>query len=307
MLACRDKDHDVLWSLVEWHLTQHARAGLLVSPHTRASYRTGVRQLVTHAAENAWTLLAPRRTDTQGWVNRLLAEGKSVATVRSRVAAGRVLYAALREVDATQGAPFEGVRVPRDARHPLEKNAPYPRRRMEEVLERARDRVREDPAHADRHLQTWVLLLLLAHTGLRIDEALKLGWADLRLDEDDARLVVRSGKGRKSREVPVSPRLAGALERYRTSRASWAHGAFLFPYRTWRGAAYHVRPLFEREDGSNDFRGFHAIRKFMGSRLYESVGDFTAVAEVLGHASVDTTRGYVRVGVERARKAVADW
>ncbi|WP_170928454.1 tyrosine-type recombinase/integrase [Deinococcus hopiensis] len=49
---------------------------------------------------------------------------------------------------------------------------------------------------------------MLAHTGVRIDETLSLGWRGVDLGEDDARLVVRSGKGRKSREVPVSPRRA---------------------------------------------------------------------------------------------------
>ncbi|SMB77743.1 tyrosine-type recombinase/integrase [Deinococcus hopiensis] len=306
--ACAEKDAEVLWEIVEWYLTQHAQAGLLVSPHTQLSYRTGTRQLVAFMAEHAWNVLSPEREDVQGYVNSLLASGKSIATVQARAAAGRTLYAALREVDATKAVPFEGLRVPKDRRHPLEKNAPYPRRRMEDVLEKARDQVGRDPKRAARHLEVWALLLLLAHTGLRIDEALSLGWRDVHLDEDDARLVVRSGKGRKSREVPVSPRLAAALIRFQALPRSKRHvGDQLFPYRTWRGAAYHVKPLFQREDGSNDFRGFHAIRKFMGSRLYDTLGDFTAVAEVLGHASVDTTRGYVRVGVNRAKKAVADW
>ena len=306
--ACAEKDADALWSLVEWYLTQHAQAGLLVSPHTRASYRTGVRQLVAFMGDHAWNVVSPEREDAQGYLNALLASGKSIATVQSRAAAGRTLYAALREVGASKATPFEGLRVPKDRRHPLEKNAPYPRRRMEEVLEQARDRVGSDPKRSARHLEVWALLLLLAHTGLRIDEALSLEWRDVRLDEDDVALTVRSGKGRKSREVPISPRLAATLGRFQALPRSKRQGLDrLFPYRTWRGAAYHVRPLFEREDGTNDFRGFHAIRKFMGSRLYDTLGDFTAVAEVLGHASVDTTRGYVRVGVNRARNAVSEW
>ncbi|WP_084047403.1 site-specific integrase [Deinococcus hopiensis] len=180
-----------MWEIAEWYLTQHAQAGLLVRPHTRMSYRTGVRQLTTFMAEHAWTVLSPERENVQGYVNSLLASGKSIATVQARAAAGRTLYATLREVGATKAVPFEGSRVPKDRRHPLEKNAPYPRRRMEDVLEKARDQVSRDPKRSARHLEVWALLLLLAHTGVRTDEALSLRWRGGHLGEDDARLMVR--------------------------------------------------------------------------------------------------------------------
>lgn len=308
--ACAEKDAEALWSLVEAYLTQHAQSGVLISRHTLLSYRTGVRQLVDHMTNRAWKVLGPEREDAQGWVGDLIASGKSISTVQARVAAGITLYKALRWAGATKAVPFEDVRLPRDRRHPLEKNAPYSESLVAGVLTRARDAYGEadTPAKRSRQLEVWALLLVLTHSGLRIDEALSLRWPDVDAGDDEPHLVVQSGKGRKSRVVPISPRLADALHAYRGAARTRRHREdYIFPYRTWQGAAYHVRPLFARRDGGNDFRGFHAFRKYMGSRLYEALGDFVAVAEVLGHANVNTTRGYVRVGVRRARQAIREW
>ncbi|MEF2280270.1 tyrosine-type recombinase/integrase [Deinococcus sp. YIM 134068] len=308
--AARDKDAGTLWLLAEAYLTLHGEAGALLSAHTRRSYRTGVRLFVAHAGAGAWNLLRPERDLAQTWVNELLLrQGRSIGTVRSRVAAAALLYRALRWAGATQATPFEDVVLPRDRRHPLEKNPPY----SEAVLERVYARLRAGteaapPRTRTRWLQTRLLVLLLAHSGLRIQEALDLTWADVDLTELD--LTVRSGKGRRSRLVPLTPPLAHALRAARLLPRRRTHrGDRVFSFRDRASAAYHVAPLFAQEDGDGgtDWRGFHAFRKAMGSRLYEELGDFVAVAEVLGHADVNTTRGYVRVGHRRAKRAMGTW
>ncbi|WP_052352030.1 tyrosine-type recombinase/integrase [Deinococcus pimensis] len=142
----------------------------------------------------------------------------------------------------------------------------------------------------------------------RTHEHLALTWDDVHLDTPHPTLIVRSGKGRKSRRVPLSDRLRDALSAYRPLPRRTSHqDAYLLPYRTWAGAARHLRPLFDRDDGGSDRRGFHAFRNSMGTRLYDQLEDFVAVAEILGHVKIDTTRAYVRVGQGRARKALRGW
>ena len=56
-----------------------------------------------------------------------------------------------------------------------------------------------------------LLMLLQWRAGLRVSEALALEAADLSLDTGQPTIRVRSGKGRRSRIVPVHPELQNAL------------------------------------------------------------------------------------------------
>lgn len=307
--AASVKDAEALWALCEAYLAQHSTAGVLVSPHTIRNYRSSIRTFLAYAESHAWNLLRPDRDTAQRWIGDQLAGGAKIGTVRARVAAAAMLYRALRWADATTSSPFQDVIVPRDGEHPLDKNPPY----SDDVLQRVMSRVQHDvhtlsDRRRARAVEVWALLLLLLHSGLRVSEVLALRWEDLQLDTPEPLLLVRAGKGRKSRTVPVSDRLTHALRAYRVLPRSRAHrGTYVLPYRTWPGAAKHLRPYFDRADGTSDWRGFHAFRKSMGTRLYEQLEDFVAVAEILGHAKVDTTRAYVRVGSTRARKALRTW
>ncbi|WP_102128460.1 tyrosine-type recombinase/integrase [Deinococcus planocerae] len=314
--ACAVKDAGVLWSLTEAHLGLYGASGLLASPHTFSAYRTGVRQFAEHAEANALNLLRLSQDDAQAYVLALLAQGRKVATVRGKVAAASALYRALRWAGATEAQPFVGVRVPKDHEHPLTKNPPYSAAVLRRVMGGVEERLlaARGPERVTL-LRARTLLLLLSHTGLRIQEALDLAWDDVHLDEDDPSLTVRRGKGRRSREVMLSDRLVSALrtERGLPRRRSHAAGMVL-PFRTRAAATRLLRPLFDRPgefDGRGqpvtDWRGCHAFRKHTGTRLYEALGDFAAVAEVLGHADINTTRAYVRVAGGRAGKVMRDW
>ncbi|MDR6219016.1 site-specific integrase [Deinococcus soli (ex Cha et al. 2016)] len=306
--AVAEQDHAAVWELVEAFMAFRSQSGVLTSVHTLRSYRTGVRQFLEYAAEHAVNVLRPGRDDAQRYINALVAGGKKVLTVRSRVAAAVTLYKALRWAEATEANPFEETFAPQDRMHALEKVPPYQERVVRRVLAAAQERIAQaQPDELDRATAVHTLLVVLAHGGLRIDEALNLEWKDIRLEDDELRLVVRSGKGRKSREVPLSRSAVEALRAYRALPRTRKHPPRkVFPFASRSSAMYHVRPLFD-EHGVTDWRGFHALRKYMGSRLYENLEDFAAVAEVLGHANVNTTKAYVRVGNERARKVLRDW
>ncbi|WP_412030409.1 tyrosine-type recombinase/integrase [Deinococcus yunweiensis] len=312
--ACAQKDAGELWSLTEAHLGLYGSSGVLVSPHTLSAYRTGVTQFVAYAGANALNVLRPDLDDAQAWVLHLLERFK-IATVRGRVAAAAALYRALRWAGATDSTPFSGVRIPKDHEHPLTKNPPYSPAVLRRVFARVDDALLHTTGpERSRLLAARTLLLLLAHTGLRIQEALDLAWADVHLDEDEPYLTVRSGKGRKSRTVGLSDRLTSALRMAQglPRRRSHASGMVL-PFRTRAAATNLLRPHFERdgvdEHGHplSDWRGCHAFRKATGTRLYEALGDFAAVAEVLGHADINVTRSYVRIAGGRAHKVMRDW
>ncbi|SMB78345.1 tyrosine-type recombinase/integrase [Deinococcus hopiensis] len=293
MEAARDKNAEVLWDLTAAYLTTLGQVGITLSPHTLRSYRTGVRQFLTHAEERAWNLLRPRRNDAAFWIASLTAntdapQKKAASTVRSRVAAANALYAALRWAGATEAHPFEDVKQPRDRTDAISKRPPYRETTVHRALAAAERENRTDLR---------VLILLTAHAGLRIEEALTLTWKDI--DAVNRRITVR-GKGDKRRIVGMSGTLEDALR----AHAGQGKDGRLFTFRYRSGAVYHLRRLMEAEGLT--WAGFHAYRKFNGTLLYKRTRDFARVARHLGHSNVNTTRAYVEVPADDLASELAD-
>ena len=191
--------------------------------------------------------------------------------------------------------------MPKDRTSGLVKRPPYSEDEVAEVLERA-------------GVQERFLLFLICHAGLRIREALDLGWADL--DEAGRRIHVVSGKGRKARLVAMSGSLARASRAYRarfgpggsehTDGKRRTGGEMVFRYKTYMGAKHHLDMAFRL--AGVPFRGFHPGRKYAGTRLVKQLRDFARVAAHLGHASVDTTRkGYAELPSDDLKGELDGW
>ncbi len=284
--AAHERDLEELWSLAEAFLAVHGPAGALVSSHTLRAYKTSLRQYLEYAGAHALNVLRPRRAGGQLWVNSLAQAGKSPATVQVRLAGGRLLYAALRWVNATDADPFADARPPRDPTPPWDKRGPYEEDEVARLLE-----------HAEGDLLA--LLLLCAHAGLRIGEALQVRWADVDLER--RRVRVRAGKGGKTRVVVMSrtlqaalrdlPRAAGTIYIVRAKNTDAARERL---ERLCRRAG--VRP-----------RGFHALRHYAGTRLFRQTGNLDAAARQLGHAQLETTRVYAKWSDDSLDASVGEW
>lgn len=303
--AARDRDAAALSDLTAAYLGHLGSSGVLTSPKTLSAYRLGVRQYVDYTGTHAVGILRPGRHDAQGYVAAMLAAGRAPEGVQLKVAAARCLYRALRWAGATEADPFRDVRIPKDHTTGLEKRPPYTEADIERVLDIAAE-------------HDGLLLLLTAHAGLRVSEALGLNWNDL--DLAGARVRV-TGKGRKTRTVPMSARLIAAAEAYRTlygpggeAHSHDAQGPLrrttprlrVFRYATVQNATQAMRRTFIQAGVS--WRGFHAARKYAGTRLLGETGDLATVAAFLGHASVDTTRdSYAAVASDAAAPALRNW
>jgi integrase/recombinase XerC len=290
--AAQQHDAATLWQLTEAFIVRTGAAGAHVSPHTLRAYQRGVRDLV--AAWRHENLLHPSREAGQGWLRQLEAGGKTPATVRVRLAAGRALYAALVHAGATSDAPFTSAKPARDTTAPWDKRTPYTAAEVEALARVAGPEER-------------VLVLLGAHAGLRISEALALSGGDVTAGAGPrgGELIVRYGKGGKQRRVPISPSLASAIAALQAARPGLSSGQPVLHFRH----ALEARRCLERLAHAADvpYRGYHALRHACGTRLMRQTGDLEVVARVLGHASIETTRIYAKWDDERAAAAVATW
>ncbi|WP_407543347.1 site-specific integrase (plasmid) [Deinococcus radiomollis] len=282
MTAARDKDRDALWSLTEAYLVLNGASGTGVSPRTLRAYRWAIDRFLTYAGEQAFNLLSPASGDGVRFIRTVEAAGLSPASTRVQLAGVRLLYSALRWAEATQGSPFADVKPVRDRTAAWDKRAPYSGSDVQTLVDGADARMR-------------ALLLLCAHAGLRISEALALEWEDVQLDGTE--LIVRSGKGGKQRRVVLGRSLMNALGHLGTQGAVIGGSYPAAVERLQRLCAKLAVP----------YRGYHALRHYAGTRLIQEGASLDDVARHLGHSVLETARIYAKWSDDSLRRRMASW
>jgi integrase len=135
--------------------------------------------------------------------------------------------------------------------------------------------------------------MLGGYAGLRVSEAAALDWADV--DDDDSTITIRESKGGKSRVIPVSPMLIDWLGERTTGNVV-----------TGGGTPYTASALQQRLNRAIKRAGLdittHSLRHRWGMTAYQSSGDLLAVAEMMGHSSINTTKVYAEASSDVKRK-----
>ena len=180
-------------------------------------------------------------------------------------------------------------------------DTPYPRKahRLPTILSR------EEVAqllHAARTPSERILLMTLYATGARNAEVTHLKVSDI----DSQRMVVhiRGGKGRKDRDVMLSPVLLTALRThwrfYHRKSSTW-----LFPsnYRQDRPidtkTVWHACHKAAKRAGLQRRVHPHTLRHCFATHLYEAGTDLRAIQVLLGHADLKDTLIYVHLAIQR--------
>jgi integrase/recombinase XerC len=158
----------------------------------------------------------------------------------------------------------------------------------------------------------WVLardtavLALLYGSGLRISEALGLKRKDAPIKGRDMLRV--TGKGNKTRVVPVLPIVREAVERY-LALLPQKLGSEDPLFVGVRGRELSPRIIQLRIESARTALGLpetatpHALRHSFATHLLGAGADLRAIQELLGHASLSTTQGYTEVDREHLLKA----
>ena len=168
-------------------------------------------------------------------------------------------------------------------------------------------RLADPDLRAGEDREPWILvrdaavLGLLYGCGLRISEALGLLRRDAPTDRDT---LVVTGKGGKTRMVPVLPQVAAGIADY---IAACPHRlpADEALFRGQRGGPLSPRIIqlaMERLRGGlglPDTATPHALRHSCATHLLARGGDLRAIQELLGHASLSTTQIYTEVDTSR--------
>jgi integrase/recombinase XerD len=214
-------------------------------------------------------------------------------TIRHRMAALSSLFQYLCDKNAVNHNPVKGVKRPRTeseegktpaiADHQARKLLVAP---AEKSLKGVRDRA--------------ILATLLYHA-LRREELCKLAVRDFMHERGGVRHLRVSGKGEKTRYVPLHGVARDLIEEYlkKAGRSGDATGALFRPLRNSRGGREKgitpdgVYKLVRKYSAQLGFEiGAHSLRATAATNALDHNADIAKVQEWLGHANISTTRIY---------------
>jgi integrase/recombinase XerC len=186
--------------------------------------------------------------------------------------------------------PVLGIRAPKAAR-------PLPKALSVESTERLleSDGDASPLARRDR-----AMFELLYSCGLRLAELVSLDIGDGALDLRQGEVTV-TGKGSKTRTVPIGAKAREALGAWLEVRAQLAQPAERALFVGARGARISRAVVgarlaaWARRSGLAEHVHPHMLRHSFATHLLQSSQDLRAVQEMLGHASISTTQVYTHL------------
>jgi integrase/recombinase XerC len=266
-----------------------------LSPHTRSSYQRDLALLAAYCAERAiddWPALDPAAA--RGFVAQLHRHGLAGRSIQRLLSAARSFYRYLLREQAATRNPFTGIPAPKSGKR-LPKALS-----VEQAVRLAEIGGGDALAQRDR-----AMVELFYSSGLRLAELVALNVADL--DLRDASVTV-TGKGAKTRILPVGTQARAALAAWLGARAALAPPGEPALFLGRNGRRLGARAVQQRLKHQAARQGLevpvhpHMLRHSFASHLLESSGDLRAVQELLGHANLSTTQVYTHLDFQHLAK-----
>jgi integrase/recombinase XerC len=149
------------------------------------------------------------------------------------------------------------------------------------------------------------IMELFYSSGLRLSELTTLRWDQIDLGSG---MVTVTGKGNRSRMVPVGRIAVEALLEWRKARGQFASFEEPHVFVSRQGNPIANRTIQSRIRYWAKRQGMpqnvypHLLRHSFASHMLESSGDLRAVQELLGHADISTTQIYTHLDFQHLAK-----
>ena len=227
----------------------------------------------------------------------LHSKGLSPRTLALILSAWRGWFRWLARHRGFRANPVLGIRAPKAAR-------PLPKALTVEATQRLLDSGEQKSPAA---LRDRAMFELLYSSGLRLAELVALEVGDGRLDLRQGEVTV-TGKGAKTRTVPIGAKAREALHAWLAVRAQVARPAQKALFVGARGARIAPAVVGARLAAWARKRGLaervhpHMLRHSFATHMLQSSQDLRAVQELLGHASISTTQVYTHLDFQALAK-----
>lgn len=294
-------------------LTTHLAGLRGCSPNTIASYRDtfklliGYYQTVRSIPPEKLTLDVLDAAAITGFLNWLeTGRGNSTSTRNQRMAAIDSFFTWMQAQDPVRMAGYQDILA-----------IPTKKHEQPAINHLSVEQTRQLLAEPDRTTRTGrrdaTLLATLYDTAARVQELADLRIRDLRLDTPA--LAVLTGKGRKTRHVPLADNTTTLLTAYLAEQALHGPGHEDHPVffnqhhrKLSRGGISWILHKYQAQTVDPALAHVrlspHVLRHSRATHLYEAGVPLPYIRDILGHVDLSTTEIYARASTEAKRKAL---
>ena len=263
-----------------------------LSAHTTKNYQRDITALLSFAGDTLPAKLTAH--DIRRAIAQLHGRGLDGRSIARMLSAWRGFYHYLARDHGCAQNPCIGIRAPKSAKRLPDALSPDDARQLVEVEDTDALAVR------DR-----AMLELFYSSGLRLAELTSLAPEDVNFADATVRVT---GKGGKTRIIPVGSHAATALNAWLEQRAALpgVDAQALFVNR--QGRRLGPRAIQSRVQQRGLRQGIagrvhpHMLRHSFASHVLQSSSDLRAVQEMLGHASISTTQVYTQLDFQHLAK-----
>jgi integrase/recombinase XerC len=259
------------------------------SEHTVKSYQRDINCLTRYCEDRSiqhWADL--KQSDIRAHIANRHRQGISSKSLQRELSAIRSFYNFLLKNHLADSNPAQQIKAPRQARK-LPKTLDVDQ--INGLLDAGTSSALE--------IRDLAMFELFYSSGLRLSELAALNLADV--DLTDNSLIVRTGKGGKSRILPIGSKAVTAINGWLQQRLKNSAASEPALFVSIRGTRLGQRSIELRLEQWCNKKGIaehihpHMLRHSFASHLLESSQDLRAVQELLGHNNITTTQIYTHL------------
>ena len=259
------------------------------SQYTVKSYKRDLNCLSNYCESKSislWTDL--KQTDIRSYMASRHRQGLSSTSLQRELSAIRSFFNFLLKNQLTDNNPGQYIKAPKKTRK-LPKTLDVDQ--IKSLLEAGTNSTIE--------IRDLAMFELFYSSGIRLSELAQLNLTDI--DLTDKSLMVRSGKGGKSRMLPIGSKAVVAINTWLEHRIKSITSTETALFISTRGTRLGQRSIELRLKQWCKKKGIaenihpHMLRHSFATHLLESSQDLRAVQELLGHSNISTTQIYTHL------------